>query len=98
MAVLVLADHDLGTLAPATARIVAPATKLGPVDVLVAGEGIDAVALDAAKLAGIGKVLVSQSPELASLSPEALVPLLEQIAPLYSPILPNPSAPRPPPL
>jgi electron transfer flavoprotein alpha subunit len=45
MAVLVLADHDEGRLSPATARIVAAAGKLGgPIDVLVAGEGVAAIA------------------------------------------------------
>ena len=32
MAVLVLADHDLAALSPATARVVAAAAELGPVD------------------------------------------------------------------
>ena len=40
MAVLVLAEHDLGHLSPATARIVAAAEQLGPVDLLVAGQGV----------------------------------------------------------
>ena len=60
MTVLVLADHDLGELSPATARVVAAAAELGPVDLLVAGEGIDAVALEAAKIAGVAQVRVAQ--------------------------------------
>ena len=53
MSVLVLADHDLGLLSPATARIVNGVAELGPVDLLVLGEGIDQVALDAAKITGV---------------------------------------------
>ncbi|MDF2984146.1 MAG: Electron transfer flavoprotein alpha subunit, partial [Devosia sp.] len=61
MAVLVLAEHDLGVLSAATARIVAAAEKLGAVDLLVAGQGVSAVAAEAAKLAGVEKVLVADS-------------------------------------
>jgi electron transfer flavoprotein alpha subunit len=84
MAVLVLAEHDLGTLSAATARIVAAAEKLGPVDVLVAGQGVSAVAAEAAKLAGVVKVLVAASAALASLSPEAVAHLLARLAEPYS--------------
>lgn len=84
MAVLVLAEHDLGTLSAATARIVAAAEKLGPVDVLVAGQGVSAVAAEAAKLAGVEKVLVADSAALASLSPEAVAALLARLAEPYT--------------
>ena len=84
MAVLVLAEHDLGTLSAATARIVAAAEMLGPVDLLVAGQGVSAVAAEAAKLAGVEKVLVADSAALASLSPEAVAHLLARLAEPYS--------------
>ncbi len=84
MAVLVLADHDLGTLSPATARIVAAAAELGPVDVLVAGEGVDAVAFTASEIAGVAHVRVIQDMALASPTAEALVPVLERLAPDYT--------------
>lgn len=84
MAVLVLAEHDLGTLSAATARIVAAAEKLGPVDVLVAGQGVSAVAAEAAKLAGVEKVLVADNGALASLSPEAVAALLARLAEPYT--------------
>ncbi|AKR54298.1 Electron transfer flavoprotein, alpha subunit [Devosia sp. H5989] len=88
MATLVLADHDLGQLSPATARIVAAAAQLGaPVDVLVAGEGVDAVASGAAAIEGVAKVRVAQSPALATLSPEALTTLLLTLAPQYDAIV-----------
>ena len=84
MAVLVLAAHDLGMLSPATARIVAAAAELGAVDVLVAGQGVDQVAIAASALTGIARVRVAQSPDLRSLSAEALTPLLERLAAEYT--------------
>lgn len=84
MAVLVLAEHDLGTLSASTARIVAAAETLGPVDLLVAGQGVAAVADEAAKLAGVEKVLVADSAALASLSPEAVAALLARLAEPYT--------------
>ncbi|HEV2516951.1 MAG TPA: FAD-binding protein [Devosia sp.] len=87
MAVLVLAEHDLGVLSAATARIVAAAEKLGPVDLLVAGQGVSAVAADAAKLAGVEKVLVADSAALASLSAEAVAALLARLAEPYTHIV-----------
>jgi electron transfer flavoprotein alpha subunit len=87
MAVLVLADHDLGTLSPSTARIIAGAGELGPLDVLVAGEGIDQVALAAGQIAGVAHVHVVQDMALNTLSAEALVPVLERLAPNYTHII-----------
>jgi electron transfer flavoprotein alpha subunit len=87
MTVLVLAEHDLGALSAATARIVAAAETLGPVDLLVAGQDVSAVAAEAAKLAGVEKVLVADSAALASLSPEAVASLLARLAEPYSHIV-----------
>lgn len=87
MAVLVLAEHDLGTLSPATARIVAAASELGPVDLLVAGEGVDQVAIAAATIAGVTRVRIAQDPALNGLPAEALTPLLERLAPEYTHII-----------
>jgi len=84
MAVLVLAEHDLGVLSAATARIVAAAEKLGAVDLLVAGQGVSAVAAEAAKLAGVEKVLVADSAALARQSAEAVAALLARLAEPYS--------------
>jgi electron transfer flavoprotein alpha subunit len=87
MAVLVLAEHDLGKLSASTARIVAAAETLGPVDLLVAGQGVSAVAAEAAKMAGVEKVLVADSAALASLSPEAVAALLARLAEPYTHIV-----------
>jgi electron transfer flavoprotein alpha subunit len=59
MSVLVIADHDLGALSPATARVVHAVSELGPIDVLVIGENTENVAAEAAKLAGVTKVMVA---------------------------------------
>ena len=85
MAVLVLAEHDLGHLSPATARIVAAADRLGPVDLLVAGQGVAAAAAEASGIAGVQRVLVAESEALAA--PEALAQLLAELAEPYTHIL-----------
>lgn len=87
MPVLVLADHDLGTLSPATARIVSAVSGLGPVEVLVAGESIDQVAQAASGLAGVTRVHIAQDAALAAQSAEALTPLLAALAPNYTHIV-----------
>ncbi|WIY53380.1 FAD-binding protein [Devosia sp. YIM 151766] len=77
MAVLVLAELDNGILSPATARIVAAAAQLGPVDLLVPGP--HAAAEAAAGIAGIAKVMVSDTDLLA----ESLVALVSTLAVRY---------------
>lgn len=83
MAVLVLAEHDQGRLSPATARVVAAAGLLGPVDVLVVGQGVAAVADEAATLSGVARVLVADDPACADLAAEAIAPLLAGLAGPY---------------
>jgi electron transfer flavoprotein alpha subunit len=82
MAVLVLAEHDLGELSASTARIVAAAEKLGPVDVLVAGDNVAAIAAEAATIAGVHKVLAANG--LANSPPAALTALLLTLADRYT--------------
>src|SRR3974377_252368 len=70
MAVLLLAEHDNKSLAPATARVLAAAEKFGgEVDILVAGEGARGVAAAAAKLAGVRKVLLAGAQGLLAPAP-----------------------------
>jgi electron transfer flavoprotein alpha subunit len=65
MAVLLLAEHDNKTLAPATAKALDAAAKFGgEVDILIAGENCRGVAEEAAKLAGVRKVLLAEAPQL----------------------------------
>ncbi|MBL8831678.1 MAG: FAD-binding protein [Rhodospirillales bacterium] len=81
MSALVIAEHDGSALRPSTLNAVSAALKLGvPVDVLVAGSGAAAVASEAAKIAGIGKVLHADDPSLANSLPENLAPLLVKLA------------------
>ncbi|SMQ59014.1 electron transfer flavoprotein alpha subunit apoprotein [Devosia lucknowensis] len=63
MSVLVLAEVDDGVLSPATARIVAAAANLGPVDVFVPGPRAAADA--AAAISGVRKVIANDSSLLA---------------------------------
>jgi electron transfer flavoprotein alpha subunit len=87
MAVLVLAEHDLGRLSPATARIVAAAEKLGVVHLLVAGHRVEAVAAEAATLAGVEKVLLADHLNLEGLTAEAMAELLAVHAEPYNHIV-----------
>jgi len=87
MAVLVLADHDLGVLSSATARVVSAVSSLGPVDVLVLGEGVDQVAEAAAHLPGVARVRIAQHTAFAGQSAEALTPVLAALAPDYTHIV-----------
>lgn len=62
MSVLVIAEHDNQSLNAATLNTVAAAQKLdGPIHVLVAGKGAQAVADAAAQVAGVEKVLLAES-------------------------------------
>ena len=73
MAVLLLAEHDNKSLAPATAKALTAARQFGTdVDILVAGEGCRAVAEEAAKLEGVRKVLLAEAPYLAQRLAEEL--------------------------
>ena len=87
MPVLVLAEHDLGHLSPATARIVAAAENLGAVDLLVAGHGVSGVAAEASELAGVARVLVADHEKLTGLLAEALAMVLRPLSERYSHIV-----------
>jgi electron transfer flavoprotein alpha subunit len=90
MAVLVLAEHDLGKLSPATARIVAAAEKLGPVDVLVVADDASAIGAEAATIAGVQKVIAVSG--LANAPSDALTAILAAQAPGYTHIVAAASA------
>ncbi len=73
MAVLVVADHDNASLKDNTHKTVTAALALsGDVDVLVAGQGVAAVAAEAAKIAGVRKVLTAESDLLGKQVAEAV--------------------------
>jgi electron transfer flavoprotein alpha subunit len=88
MAVLLVAEHDNGTLAPATAKALAAAEKFGgDVDILVAGEGAGAVAEAAAKLKGVRKVLLADAPHLSQRVAEEMANLIVPLMASYDVLL-----------
>ena len=73
MTALLIADHDNVKLRPATASAVTALLQMTEaVDVLVAGNGCEAVAEEAAKIAGVRTVLLAQNAKLAQELPEVL--------------------------
>jgi electron transfer flavoprotein alpha subunit len=84
MAVLVLAEHSNSALNSATARAVTAAKAIGgDVAVLVAGSGCKPAAEAAAKLDGVGKVLLADAPHLASQLAEDIAPLIVKLMDSY---------------
>ena len=84
MTALVLAEHDGQRLNEATAKAVSAATKLGgDVHVLVAGKSAAGIAADAAKLAGVSKVLLAEADALAHGLAEPLAALIVSLAGPY---------------
>jgi electron transfer flavoprotein alpha subunit len=64
---LIIAEHDGQSLNPATAKCLSAAQAIGgDIDILVLGEGVDAVAQAAAALQGVRSVLLTQAPHLAA--------------------------------
>ena len=76
MKTLVLVEHEEGQLKDATLAAVTAASKLGDVHLLVAGSGVDGVAGQAAKIAGVGKVHVADDPAYAHQLAENVAPLI----------------------
>ncbi|SEB61795.1 electron transfer flavoprotein subunit alpha/FixB family protein [Pseudomonas marginalis] len=77
MTILVIAEHDNKVLALATLNTVAAAAQIGgDIHVLVAGQGVGAVAEAAAKIAGVAKVLVADNVAYGHQLPENIAPLV----------------------
>ena len=76
MKTLVWVEHDGKTVKDATLSTVTAAAQLGEVHLLVAGEGVGAVADEAAKIAGVGKVHVADDAAFAHSLPENVAPLI----------------------
>ena len=88
MAVLVIADHDNASLKDNTHKTVTAAKALsGDVDILVAGQGVAAVAAEAAKIEGVRKVLVAESDQLGKQIAEAVTAAVLPLAANYDAIL-----------
>ena len=88
MAVLVIADHDNASLKDNTHKTVTAALAIsGDVDVLVAGQGVAAVAAEAAKIAGVRKVLVAESADLGKQVAEAVTETVVALSGGYEAVL-----------
>ncbi len=88
MAILVVADHDNGTLAPATLNTVAAATAIGgDIHLLVAGSGCGSVAEQASAVSGVSKVLHADNPALENRLAENVSLLVAELGKDYSHIL-----------
>ncbi len=88
MTILVIAEHDNAHLKGASLNAIAAASKLGSdIHVLVAGNGAQAVADQAAQVAGVTKVLLADGPALAEGLAENVAAQVVALAPAYSHIL-----------
>ncbi|MGO7412948.1 electron transfer flavoprotein subunit alpha/FixB family protein [Rhizobium ruizarguesonis] len=88
MTILLLADHDNASLSDQTAKALTAATKIGgDIHILVAGKAAKPAADAAAKLAGVSKVLLAESDELANNLAEPLGDLIVSLAGAYDTIL-----------
>ena len=88
MAILVLAEHDNKSIKKATLNTVAAAQKLGgDIHVLVAGHNAAAAAGEAARVAGVKKVLHADAPHLGEFLAENVAALIVSLGKNYSHIL-----------
>jgi len=88
MAILVIAEHDNSSIKAATLNAVTAATKLGgEIHLLVAGSNCADAAAAAARISGVGKVLVVDAPHYATQSPENVAALVVGMAAGYSHLL-----------
>ena len=88
MSILVIAEHDNKALNGATLNVVAAAQKIGgDITVLVAGSGAQAVAEQAAKVAGVSKVLLADDAAYANQLAENVAKLVASLGAGYSHIL-----------
>ena len=76
MKTLVWVEHDGQSVKDATYAAITAAGKLGEVELLVAGQGVDGVAQAAAQIAGVTKVLVADDAAYAHNLAENVAPLV----------------------
>ncbi|MDN4630066.1 electron transfer flavoprotein subunit alpha/FixB family protein [Sphingomonas sp. PsM26] len=79
MKTLVWVEHDGSAVKDATLSAVTAASKLGEVHLLIVGQGLDAVAAAAAKIAGVGKVHVADDAVFAHALAENVAPLIVEL-------------------
>ncbi len=87
MNTLLIAEHNNATLADATVKAVNAAAQMdGDLHILVAGEGCATVADQAAKLDGVGKVLLADDGQYAKQLAEPMAALVVSLADSYATI------------
>ena len=88
MTTLVIAEHDNVSIKSATRNTITAAAELGAeITLLVVGSDCQAAANEAASIAGVAKVLVADSAVYAHQLPEAVAPLIAQVASNFTHIL-----------
>jgi len=88
MSILLIADHDNGSIKPVTLNVLSAAKQIGgDIDVLVAGEGCGAAAEAAAKAEGVTKVLVADNAAYGHSLAENLSLLVADLGKGYSHII-----------
>ena len=88
MTILVIAEHDNAAIKPAVLNTVSAAAKIGDaIHVLVAGQNCTGAAQAAAKIAGVGKVLLADAPHYAHPLAENLAALIAPLANSYTHLL-----------
>ena len=88
MTTLLVAEHDNAGVKDATRKALTAAAAIGaPVHVLVAGGNCRPAAEAAARLAGVAKVLLADSPDLAHQLAEPTAALITALAPAYDTIM-----------
>ena len=88
MSILVIAEHDNAALRPVTLSVVAAAQAIGgEFDILVAGCGCSAVAQEAARVGGAGRVLVADNPAYEHALAENMSALVADVGGTYDHIL-----------
>jgi electron transfer flavoprotein alpha subunit len=88
MSILVIAEHDNSSLNVATLNAITAAQAIGgDIDILVAGTGCQDAAAQAGQVAGINKVLVSDSETYANSLAENVAPLIAEVGAGYGHIL-----------
>jgi len=88
MSILLIADHDNGSIKPVTLNVLNAAKQIGgDIDVLVAGEGCGAAAEAAAKAEGVAKVLVADNAAYGHSLAENLSLLVADLGKGYSHII-----------
>ena len=87
MSVLIIAEHNNNELNPSTLNTITAGTKLGDVDVLVAGDNCSDVVNAVASINGVNKVLHADAPHYNHHLAEELTPLVVRLADDYEHIL-----------